>query len=93
MEQNKFTDKEILTDLLCSEKQLSGSYNTARLESATPAVVSCFAEIGEEEHRIQRGIFNMMHSRGLYPTPTAEEKKISETKQCFEAATSPLAIG
>ena len=82
MEQN-FNDKEILTDLLCGEKHLSGSYNTSLLESATPAVVSCFTEIGEDVHRIQRGIFNMMHSRGMYPTPSAEEKKVSEAKQTY----------
>ena len=89
MEQN-FKDKEILTDLLCSEKHLSGSYNTALLESATPAVISCFTEIGEDVHRIQRGIFNMMHARGLYPTPSAEEKKVSEAKQTYRA---PKIIG
>lgn len=83
MEQNNFGEKEILTDLLCTQKHLAGSYNTARLESATPAVLACFEEISEDEHKIQRGIFNMMHQKGMYPTPTAEEKKITEAKQTY----------
>ena len=89
MEKN-FGDKEMLTDLLCSQKQLASAYNVARLESATPAVLACFNEISEDEHRIQRGVFNMMHSRGLYPTPTAEEKKISEAKSAFGASVTAL---
>lgn len=89
MEKN-FNDKEMLTDLLNSQKQLACSYNVARLESATPALLSCFTEISEDEHRIQRGIFNMMHARGLYPTPTAEEKKISEAKSAFGACVAAL---
>ena len=80
----------MLTDLLCSQKQLAGSYNTARLESATPALLACFTEISEDEHRIQRGIFNMMHARGLYPTPSAEEKKISEAKSAFGTSVTAL---
>lgn len=83
MTQANFGEKEILTDLLCSQKHLAGSYNTSLLESATPAVVSCFKDICDEEHQIQRGVFNMMHARGMYPTPTAEEKKISEAKQTY----------
>lgn len=90
MEHN-FTDKEILTDLLCTQKHLTGSYNTARLESATPALLACFAEIGEDEHKIQRGIFNMMHQKGMYPTPSAEEKKINEAKQTYGEKVSATA--
>lgn len=83
MEQQNYSEKEILTDLLCTQKNLTGSYNTSRLESATPAVISCFQEICEDEHKIQRGIFNMMHAKGMYPTPAAEEKKISEAKETY----------
>lgn len=83
MQQN-YNEKEILTDLLCSQKHLTGSYNTSRLESATPAVIACFEEIFEDEHKVQRGIFNMMHTKGMYPTPTAEEKKISEAKEAYK---------
>lgn len=78
-----FGEKEILTDLLCTEKHIAGSYNVAMLESATPEVSACFKEIFEEEHRIKQTVFEMMHTRGLYPTPSAEEKKISEAKQTY----------
>ncbi len=83
MEQANYKDKEILTDLLCSEKQMATSYNTSMLESATPAVGTCFRDIFDEEHRMQKQIFDMMHKRGLYPTPQAEEKKISEAKATY----------
>lgn len=83
MEQKNYGEKEILTDLLGTQKYTTASYNTSLLESATPEVVSCFKNLLEEEHRIQETVFNMMHSKGLYPTPTAEERKISEAKETY----------
>ena len=78
-----YGEKEILTDLLGSQKHIASSYNTSLLESATPDVVSCFKNLLEEEHRIQKTVFDMMHKKGLYPTPAAEEKKISEAKETY----------
>ena len=86
MENRNFGEKEILTDLLCTQKHLTGSYNTSILESATPAVLACFDEISRDEHRIQRGVFDLMHTRGMYPTPSAEEKRISEAKETYGKA-------
>jgi ribosomal protein S21 len=37
-----------------------------------------------KEHDIQVDVFNEMHSRGYYPTPSAEDKKIQEAKQKFQ---------
>ena len=83
MEHTNYKEKEILTDLLSTQKYTTASYNTSLLESATPEVMSCFKNLLEEEHRIQETVFNMMHSKGLYPTPTAEERKISEAKETY----------
>ena len=37
-----------------------------------------------EEHDIQNEVFHMMSSKGYYPTPAAEEKKIMETRQKYQ---------
>lgn len=83
MEYQNFNEKNMLTDLLETQKQLTGAYNVARLESVTPSVLSCFDEISEDEHRIQRGIFNIMHERGMYPTPAADDAKVAEVKETY----------
>ena len=40
-------------------------------------------KILEQEHSIQNEVFNMMHARGYYETPAAEEKKVQEAQQKF----------
>ena len=40
-------------------------------------------KILEQEHSIQNEVFNMMHSRGFYETPAADEKKVQETQQKY----------
>ncbi|MBD4338450.1 spore coat protein, partial [Xanthomonas citri pv. citri] len=37
----------------------------------------------EQEHCIQEDVFNMMHQRGLYPTPDADANKVENAKQKF----------
>ena len=90
MLQNNFGEKEMLTDLLCTQKHISSSYNTALLESATPEVASSFHGILEEEHGLQEQIFNIMHNKGYYPTPKAEETKIYEAKQTYREKATAL---
>lgn len=79
-------EEERLTDLLSSQKFLTGVYNTYCCESATSAVKSCLTSILEDEHRIQGEIFGEMQSRNLYTVEKAEEAKISSTKQKFSAS-------
>ena len=38
----------------------------------------------EKEHDIQQEVFNMMHDRGFYPTPSADTQKMEEAKQKYQ---------
>ena len=40
-------------------------------------------KILNQEHEIQKSVFDNMHAAGFYPTPAAEEKKVQEAKQKF----------
>ncbi len=81
MNTNCSMDEKIrLFDLLSSEKFMAGVYNSDLLESATPEVTSCLKNILEDEHRIQKEIFEELSSRGLYPTEKAPEDKINQIK-------------
>ena len=85
MEQNQYAmnEQEKLTDLLSSQKNLTGLYNSFCNESATPAVRSGLFSILEDEHRIAQEIFSEMSTRGYYPVEKAEETKIDSAKQKF----------
>ncbi len=78
-----FTDKDILGDALSAEKATTGLFNMASNECVHDNVRNTMLKILEQEHCIQNEVFNMMHTRGFYETPAAEETKVKETEQKF----------
>lgn len=78
-----FDDKQMITDLLNSQKYLTSVYNGFCCEAATPEVRSCLSAILREEHSIQEELFNEMSNKGWYPVEKAEEAKIQSAKQTY----------
>lgn len=78
-----FTDKEILGDGLSTQKATTEKFNTFAGECVHDSLRGTMMNILEQEHSISNEVFNMMHQRGMYQTPPAEEKKIMEAKQKF----------
>ena len=78
-----FSDQDMLTDMLASEKLLTSVYSIAANESATPKVRSDFVSILTDTHQIQSEIFSEMQGRGWYPVEAADMNKINEAKQKF----------
>ncbi len=84
MNNGQMQEKEILNDVLASEKAVTGAYNAFANECATPNVRDEFMRILTEEHQIQADVFDEMQKRGWYPTPAAEQQKIQQAKQKFQ---------
>lgn len=78
-----FTDKEILGDGLSTQKATTDLFNTASNECVHDNVRNTMLKILEQEHCIQNEVFQMMHTRGFYETPAAEEKKVMKAQQKF----------
>lgn len=82
-----YTEKDILGDALTMSKTSTNNYNTYSNECVHENVRSTMLKLLSEEHEIQNDIFKMMHDKGYYPTPDAEQKKVQEAKdrhaQCF----------
>lgn len=84
MNQNQlYTDKEVLGDALTAEKTATDHYNTFANECVHENVRHAILHCLEQEHDIQQDVFCMMHDKGFYPTPAAQEQKIEEAKQKF----------
>lgn len=79
----KMTEKELMTDLLSSEKFLTGVYNTYCCEAATSTVKSALMSLLQDVHRMQEEIFGEMSKRGWYQLEKAEEQKLNSEKQKF----------
>lgn len=79
----EFTDKEILGDGLSTQKSATEKFNTFANECVHDSLRNTMINILEQEHSISTEVFNMMHQRGMYETPPADEKKIAAAKQKF----------
>lgn len=74
-------EKEIMTDLLTVEKLLAWNYSTFATECATQSVRTDVMNLLNDQHKLQSEIFDLMASKGWYPTEPAEQQKIDKAKQ------------
>jgi spore coat protein CotF len=83
-----FGDREILEDLLSSQKQITAEYNAAANDCASSALQGEFMTLLGEEHQIQMELFQEMQKRGWYPVQKAPQQKIAEVKEQFTGTNS-----
>jgi len=79
-----YTEKEVLSDALSAQKACTELFNKASNECVHENVRESLLDILEEEHEIQQDVFCMMHDKGMYPTPEADEKKVQQLKQMYQ---------
>ena len=60
------SDKDLCTDLLMTEKYVSGAYNTAIFEFSDTQVRDVLNHIQKEEQQHGESIFKYMESKGMY---------------------------
>ena len=88
MQQCALKEKEQMSDLLQSEKYLTGCYNSYLLECATPEMMRCLSGLLNDTHSMQQQLFGEMNSRGYYPVTKAEDQKLNTVKQQFAVKVS-----
>lgn len=77
MNQQNITDKEIMEDILTSQKFIAGMYNTFTNECVNQRLRTDFLNILREEHNIQQSVYDQMKTRGWYSPSQADQQKIS----------------
>ncbi len=70
-------DKEVLGDLLSSQKFATSNYNTFAGECQNTQLRDEFLNILKEEHCIQNEIFQEMSSRGWYQVKNAPPNEVT----------------
>ena len=84
------SDREILDDLLASQKHIGTLYNTFASECKNAALESDMMNILREEHNLQSAVFTEMEKRGWYSPVQAQQLQIEETKGKFQNAGNSL---
>ncbi len=85
-----FTDREIMDDILSSQKHITDVYNTFSNECVNQQLQSDMVNILKEEHSIQFSVFSEMQKRGWYSPDAAQAQMINETKTKFEGIATQL---
>ncbi len=85
---NAITEKDMMYDVLSSQKFITDTYNTFTNECSSANMRDEFMKILQEEHQIQADVFDTMKQRGWYQAPAAEQQKIQQTKQKYQSAQS-----
>ncbi len=62
----KMSDKDMCTDMLSTEKYVSGTYDTAIFEFSSAQVRDVLNHIQKEEQKHGEAIFSYMQSKGMY---------------------------
>ena len=81
--QGTMGDREMVTDLLAGQKQITSNYNTYAGECKCADLRNAFLDILHQEHDIQNELFVTMESKGWYPTKQAPMSEISAARQQF----------
>ena len=83
-DQVPFGDREMMHDMLSSQKFITENYNAFANECASPEIKEQFMCLLNQEHEIGYKLFQEMQSRGWYSVPPAEQQKICDAKCMFE---------
>ena len=87
---SSFTDREIMDDILSSQKHITDVYNTFSNECTNQQLQTDMLNILKEEHAIQFSVFSEMQKRGWYSPAAAEQQKVTEAKTKFQGIAGQL---
>ncbi len=87
---NNWTDREIMDDVLTSQKHITDVYNTFSNECVNQQLQADMMTILKEEHNMQFDVFSDMQKRGWYSPAAAEQQKVTEAKSKFEGIATQL---
>lgn len=90
MNNQAFTDREIMDDVLTSQKHITGVYNTFSNECVNENLQADMLSILKEEHNMQFDVFCDMQKRGWYSPAAAEQQKVTEAKTKFQGIATQL---
>jgi spore coat protein F len=75
-----FSEKDLMQDLLATEKQVVSSYSTGITESSCPNLRNTLVNNFKNVQDVQYKVFDAMRQKGWYPTKDAPEAEVTQLK-------------
>jgi len=85
---NSMTERELLTDLLHTEKSMTKTYADNCTETSSPELRQMLIRHMTECSNDQLAVFDEMHKRNMYPTKTAPGQEVQTAKQNMQTLKS-----
>jgi spore coat protein CotF len=79
----QMNDRDILNDVLATEKYLTDNYNVFAREASYPTLHNDVESILCDTHKAARNSFNAMFQRGWYKFEGVEQQKLQQAQQQF----------
>lgn len=74
------SEKDLMQDLLATEKQVISAYSTGITESSCENLRSTLVDNFKNNQTIQYKIFDAMKQKGWYPTKDAPDNEVQQLK-------------
>jgi spore coat protein F len=87
---NPMGEKEILNDMLNTEKEIVKLYSSAVTESSCPNMRQVLMRNATQTADDQFNIFNVMVNKGYYQKKDAQEQDVQQAMQKFQQIQSQL---
>jgi spore coat protein F len=78
--QTTLEEKDIMQDLLATEKQVVSSYSVGITETSCPNLRKTLVNNFEKAQDIQYKVFDAMRQKGWYPTKDAPDNEVQQLK-------------
>nr|WP_243116603.1 spore coat protein [Marinisporobacter balticus] len=88
--QASFTEKELMNDLLMSEKQVSSAYTVGITESSCSNLRNLLLQCEQNVLSNQENIFQSMNQRGWYQVKKAPAQDVQSAKDKYNQMKSEL---
>ncbi|QUH24859.1 spore coat protein [Serpentinicella alkaliphila] len=85
-----FSEKELMNDLIASEKQVTSAYNTGITETSCPNLRQELTKCLTETQEIQYQLFDAMKQRGWYQTKQAQQQDVQSAKTKYQQMKTEL---
>lgn len=83
-------DREIMDDVLTSQKHITGVYNTFSNECVSQKLKDDMVAILGEEHQMQFDVFSQMQTNGWYSPEAAQQPKVEQARMKFQGIAGSL---
>ena len=92
MENNRIsmTEKELMQDLIMSEKPGSESYTSGVTESSCSNLRKVLTQCEQNILKSQEDVFNAMNTRGWYNTKKSDSQEVQQAKDTFNQMKNEL---